>query len=604
MSSDSTKIILGRERFKGSIDTDSFVNLAVDQSTKLLTEYDRSVDVGLENLFDEEREESTIFRPSTKYTILFENALTGTTTYPPFRDNLYYTNELLNVINAFPGGNSPQPAPPLPPNNTPWDGYPQYFEFDFIRTDNNVPGYTQPPNQHITFKNVSASTYNWNHYVSYPFENDYKKTLQVYSGGTQINWAWQASRGIPFIITIGSNANIRIVSFECPITHGLNATEYVELFNLLGQPLNYNGNNIFQVTSLGNAGAGSQNYIFNIANIGFVGNTLSTSVQGFFKRVININNIKETRCEYYVRRHKIITNPECSVLANAGFEFNVFNAKPKFEIYALTPQQKFRSSIKEDSQSYTLTFNCDIDVSLYRDNQKRPLTQLFFTTIWKGYFGWTRNMKQGWYFNMPLRPNADPQPWWDNANPLSFTNIPQLNYSVGANGPFYYNDTLVSGDTIDGDFCEWNNYDQNERVISNYIHKIKYNGTWFSVLQNWLPPSNQYGYFYSPHAPIQIKEFSNYVEEGSASKVSDIPDWAYFSQLSNSFRWRDIYPYGFIDEDGLGVDYPFLNGKHYPYVNTIFRITPENYNVLSPYSTGVVGPNTTTITDPIIDECE
>ena len=127
MSSDSTKIILGRERFKGSIDTDSFVNLAVDQSTKLLTEYDRSVDVGLENLFDEEREESTIFRPSTKYTILFENALTGTTTYPPFRDNLYYTNELLNVINAFPGGNSPQPAPPLPPNNTPWDGYPQYL---------------------------------------------------------------------------------------------------------------------------------------------------------------------------------------------------------------------------------------------------------------------------------------------------------------------------------------------------------------------------------------------------------------------------------------------------------------------------------------------
>ena len=121
--------------------------------------------------------------------------------------------------------------------------------------------------------------------------------------------------------------------------------------------------------------------------------------------------------------------------------------------------QQDRSSIKENSQSYTLSFNCDIDISLYRDNQKRPLTQLFFTTIWRGLFGWTKNMKQGWYFNTYLRPNAAPQPWWDQSNPLSSINndIPQLSYNVGNNGPFYYNDTLISGDTLDGDYCEWNN---------------------------------------------------------------------------------------------------------------------------------------------------
>ncbi len=209
----------------------------------------------------------------------------------------------------------------------------------------------------------------------------YNKTLTLYSGGTNIIWSWVASRGIPFIITIGSNQNSRIISFECPIMHGLNASEFVELYTTTGVPLNYNGNNLFQVTSLGNAGYGSNNYIFNISNIGFIGNTFQTSVQGFMKRVLNNNNINETRSEYYVRRHKIITDPNCSVLTNAGFEQNIFNANPKFEIYALTPTQQFRSSVKEDSQSYTLTFNCDIDVSLYRDNQKRPLTQLFFTTV-------------------------------------------------------------------------------------------------------------------------------------------------------------------------------------------------------------------------------
>ena len=35
---------------------------------------------------------------------------------------------------------------------------------EFIRTDNNVVGYTVPPNNHINFVNKSASTYNWTHY--------------------------------------------------------------------------------------------------------------------------------------------------------------------------------------------------------------------------------------------------------------------------------------------------------------------------------------------------------------------------------------------------------------------------------------------------------
>jgi hypothetical protein len=54
----------------------------------------------------------------------------------------------------------------------------------------------------------------------------------------------------------------------------------------------------------------------------------------------------------------------------------------------------------------------------------------------------------------------------------------------------------------------------------------------------------------------------------------------------------------------LGVDYPFLNDAHYPFVNTIFRITPETYNIPSNYLGGLTIPNITDIQDPIIDECE
>jgi len=592
MYDETTNIILGNQRYKGAINVDGFVNIPLEQSTKLINEYDRSINVNQEDLFDEERQQSTIFRPVCKYTIVFDNALTGSTTYIPFRNNLYYTNELQNTITAFPNGNIGQSALP-----TPWDGFPQYFEFDFIRTDRDVVGYTSPPNNHIDFKPLSASTYNWTHYMSYPFENDYNKNLNLVDPKTNKTWSWIASDGIPFVIEVGSDQITRFIRFYCPIPHGLTAGEYVEL------TLTYNGQKYFQVANLGTTGFDSNEYYFNVSNVGYTGTTFVTGTQGFMKRVININNISETKSEYYIRRHKIITDVQCSVLVNAGFEQNAFNTTTKFEQEALTPTQVARSSVKNASRSYTLSFNCDVDIQPLRDNQKRPLTQLFFTTLWRGYFGWTRNMKQGWFFNTYLLSGATSS-WWDQSNPLSNTNIPQLQYnSLYFNtGPFFYNKTLTSGDTMDGDFCEWNNYDQNERVISEYRHKIKFNTNYF-YQSTGQPPTNEYGYYYDPHSPIQIREFSSYIEEGNESVVG-IPDYAYFSQLSNSFRWRDLLPYGFIDEDFNGTDYPFLNGKHYPYTNIVFRITPENYNVASEYSQGILSPDITQIEDPIVDECE
>jgi len=592
MYDETTNIILGNQRYKGAINVDGFVNIPLEQSTKLINEYDRSINVNQEDLFDEERQQSTIFRPVCKYTIVFDNALTGSTTYIPFRNNLYYTNELQNTITAFPNGNIGQSALP-----TPWDGFPQYFEFDFIRTDRDVVGYTSPPNNHIDFKPLSASTYNWTHYMSYPFENDYNKNLNLVDPKTNKTWSWIASDGIPFVIEVGSDQITRFIRFYCPIPHGLTAGEYVEL------TLTYNGQKYFQVANLGTTGFDSNEYYFNVSNVGYTGTTFVTGTQGFMKRVININNISETKSEYYIRRHKIITDVQCSVLVNAGFEQNAFNTTTKFEQEALTPTQVARSSVKNASRSYTLSFNCDVEIQPLRDNQKRPLTQLFFTTLWRGYFGWTRNMKQGWFFNTYLLSGATSS-WWDQSNPLSNTNIPQLQYnSLYFNtGPFFYNKTLTSGDTMDGDFCEWNNYDQNERVISEYRHKIKFNTNYF-YQSTGQPPTNEYGYYYDPHSPIQIRQFSSYIEEGNESVVG-IPDYAYFSQLSNSFRWRDLLPYGFIDEDFNGTDYPFLNGKHYPYTNIVFRITPENYNVASEYSQGILSPDITQIEDPIVDECE
>ena len=197
----STRIIQSTERYKSAPKVDQFINIPFAQTSKDLIEYDRSVDLNLATVFDEERQASTIFRPVTKFTVLFENAYTGSTKYVPYRDNLYYTNELANSIAYYPSGNFM--ANPTTIQTVEWSGFPQYSEFDFIRTDNDVIGYTQPPNNHLDFKNVSATTYNWSHYLSYAFTNDYNKQLFAVEPNTQINWSWVASDGLPFIIKVG-----------------------------------------------------------------------------------------------------------------------------------------------------------------------------------------------------------------------------------------------------------------------------------------------------------------------------------------------------------------------------------------------------------------
>ena len=426
----STRIIESTQRFKSAPLSDQFINVPLKQSMKELVEFDRTTDLSLLAVFDEERQQSTIFRPVTKFTILFENALVGSTTYVPYRDNLYYTNALSNAISFFPSGNS-SPQPPTNPA-IPWDGFPQYPEFDLIRTDINVLGYTAGPGRHLDFKSVSASTYNWSHYLSYAFDNDYNKNLYAIDPETNISWNWKSGDGIPYVIVIGTDKQTRFITFQCPVRHGLQVGEFVLLST------NYNGNSMFQVSSLGDGGSGSEEFIFSIRNIGYLGNTFDTLTQGTFKRVLNPANSADTVSSYYIRRHKILTNPDCAVLVNAGYEQNVYYNKQKCEVKVLTPNERKRTSVKEGSRSYTLTFNCDVNTLPLLDNQKRPVSELFFTTIWRGYFGWTQKLKQGWYFNTYLD-NFQPQTWWDQNNPDSNTPINQNQYtSLVGQGPFFY----------------------------------------------------------------------------------------------------------------------------------------------------------------------
>jgi hypothetical protein len=592
-----TRVVLGSLRYKSAPDTNLMFNVPLVQTNKENVEFDRNINIDLQQVFDDERQKSDTFRPVCKFSLLFNNSYSGSTNYPPLENNLYYVND--DAAAKKQCGDNPQ--------NVSWSGLPQYNEFDFIRTDYNVPGYTQPPNNHITFVPKSASSYNWNFFVSYAYDNDFTKELESIDKKSTNLLQWVCGNGIPFIIDNTTFNGQNLVSFRCPVKHGLTIGEYVK-FNF-----NYNGIDSFQVYSLGDQKAGSEEYIFNIYNVGFTGGAFANNSEGTFKRIIDIENPNDTTSQYYVRRHKILTNSQDAVLVNAGFDQNIFGNRKKFESSGFTPNQVARVSIKEGAQSYTLSFNKDIHINPIRDNQKRPISELFFTVIWKGYFGLMfgtkknpneyLGLKQGYEFNLPLDPSTNkPSGWWSNSNSLSNTPFPvgvyntPLGAGLGPNLgsiPFTYIESLKEGDILDGDYCEWNESEQQERVISTLYHKYRFNPFAFKLTTPPQSPSNMFGYYYQPHYPLNIRDYSDYIETGSKQFTEGIPDYSFYSEKTDSFIWRDLYPYGYVN-NGIGVNYPFMNGTHYPYNNNIFRIIPEGSNYREQVLT----------TDPIIDGCE
>lgn len=561
----SFTIIPARLNYKSAPILDSQVTIDLDQTQKELIQFVRNTSISLAQLYDDERQESEIYRPTFKVDYIYDNTYTGTTDYLPFQYNLFLVDAAQSKLSGI------------------WKGFPQYYEFDFFRPPVN--------DNHISYVPQSAYTYNWTYYITYAAENDYDKNMQVTYSGNTLNF--QAQDGIPFVVFNTKQGGANIISFQCFMPHGLTVNDYVEL------SFSYGNQNVFNVFSLGNSKSLSSDFVFNIVDVGYTGNTFDNGIMGTFKRVANPDNI-ETKSKYYVRKNKVLANESNIYVTKSGFELNPFKNVRQFEFSSITPNNIDRVSKKTSSITYNFTMKNDLIISGITDNQKRPLDEIYLSIVNKGYSGYFNKpygnggLKQGWFFNI----TKDLSPWWENFNSNSDTNIPTSSYTrtSGSTETFYYNDVLNIGDLIDGDFCEWNDYEQIERVISPYIQKIRFNEDVFKTVDK--PSNNTPGYYYTVHHPMTIKVFSSYVETGVADITENIPNYAFYSASDQLFRWREPYTIGEFDNDNRGVTYPFLNGAQYPYQSVIFRLIPEGSNyqdVLDGYALGG---------QPIIDDCE
>lgn len=565
-------VIKSNQIYKGAPEVDYQVPATLEQNTKLLIESDRIATLSLAELFDTERQASTTFRPTFKVDFLYKNNYVGTTNYKPFLDSLFVVDGNLALEQKLNGV------------TVTWSGLPQYYEYDLRRFD--------VDNTHIDFKPESASTYNWDYYITYPFSSDTKFNMKWYqnSNGNLLS-NFLCSDGIPCTLTGVTYFGSNYLQFICPVKHNLLPGEYVQF-----PFLSYNGNSYFQVDRLGDFNDGSEEYIFNVLNTGFTGKTFEDGKTYIIKRVIDITNTADTTSRYYVRLHKVLSTTNELDLETAGFDNNPFWNVKQYEFSSLTPNNIAKVTKLSNSQSYSITNKVDININGLVDENQKPIDNLYLSFVNKGYMGWFYNndygLKRGWEFNIN---SPTISPWWNKTEPLSNeTSVNKTYYSKVQNGvqyDFYYNETLKTGDTVYGDWFEYNDYEQSGRTISPYYHKFVFNQKNFTIGGT----TNPRGYYYQVHHPMEIRAYSGYIEEGDPATIGGIPNYAYYSPNLNLYRWRDIYTYGYVDTSGNGVDYPFINEVQYPYKNVTFKLIPEGalFKLTSNFK-----PR------PLIDECE
>ena len=577
-NNETIRIVRGSDRYAGAPDTDLFIQVPIENTKKSIIEGDRTVLLNLEERFDHERQISTKFRIAGKIVNLFDNIVSGkTNNYQPFENELYLIDPTKSVVDALGDVSLAD-----------WRGYPPYDEFNFFRTSG-VPG-------HIIYRSKSASTYNWSTYLTYPYSNDYNQYMTYTNEENGAKITYQVSEGVPYVIKNRVVNGKNMLTFYCGYKHNIVEGDYI----YLQTPIN--GSNLLEVYSLGDQAFGNDDKVLNVYNYGFTGSTINDDYMGNLKKVINPNNSGETMSKYYVRKHKTLTDVSNVDLTRMAFEQNNFPVKKKLEYSALTPNQVTRISVKDGRGSFGVSFDKDIDIISLMDNLDRPITELFVTIVNKGYMGYfnsppitnpTKGLEVGWSFNF-LRDSIDD--WWSKINVNNKDNITNDYYDKqgdnGLNIRFYYNKNLPIGTELKGDVCEWNEFNQKETVVSPISHKFSFNPSIFSTNADINLPD---GYTYNPHHSVKLRTYSDYIEVGDKEDVSGVPDYSFFSKYEGQWRWRDIYSYGFVDTGGNGVNYPFLNGEHYPFADILFLQTPlmKNNNVYN-----------NIIFQPIIDNCE
>ena len=530
---------------------DQTVSIGLETREELLREGDKSIILDLERLFNKERNDSKKYKIYGKIRMIFRNMYKGESSYSNLREYLYLHGDGSDLGN--------------------YEGYLPYDEFAFLRRDiyknvintptgtttSNFGTYTptfslpaQTPNKHQNISMMDAPYHNWNLYLTYVHQNDsFYPITYTLTGGTKTISGNVAANGIPCRVESLQN----YYRLTCPVPHGINEGEYVII-----------SGKTRSIASFGNEKFDSKKYVLNLSKAQFSGTPLSSIV--LIKRCIDKDNPLTTTSIYYVHRHKVITKTTDYILDKAGFETPIFEEEKKLLFENSAGVDDFLVE-RNRQEAVLFDFRDEFVLTGLTNNLGYAPTEIYLSVIFRngsGYFDYP--VKVGYRFHLH-------DSWVDDhysgttANETALTST--LYPKSGTTATFYTGNTLTTGSTLTGAFVEYSPVEMKERIISEAFHKLtnpteifdygQVSGTTYAGTS----VNNKLGLYYQPHYRIKLRELSPYVETFNTDNILDLPDNAKYDPFDRLWKWRDIYDHGYIDPDGNGTDYPFVNGLHY-----------------------------------------
>ena len=572
------QIILPSKKFAKADDQELELKVNLDNSDTLMRIGERDIILDIDEQYYRERNESINYKIYGKLKMVFRNLYSGSTDYSYLNQRLYLSGD--GSDNNF-------------------DGFLPYDEFAFLRRDVyrevNLPRAKSTvefePNivksgstAHTTVTPISAPYQNWNLYLSYVYSGDSEfkmdYTLTGVTGSTKVNFT--AKDGIPFRVTYGLiETGSTYYELTSPVEHGMSEGEHVVLSGSTLTGLTLTGRT-FYINSVGNETFDSKKYVINIIKSQIkTGTTFSTIMLG--KRCKDFTNIVASTSQYYVHKHKTLTDTGGYIMDSLGFESPIFEDEKKilFENIVGTNDVVVERNRME---SVLYDFKEPLKLSGLTNNLGFSPTNVFVTAIFRngnGYFNYPP--KVGYKFNFH-------DTWIDEhftgttSNEIGLTST---SFTGNTNLPGYTGFTFLSGQTLpigsilNGAFVEYNPKEMTERIVSESFHKITNPITIFNHGQTsgstYASSTNLEGLIYQPHYRIKLRELSPYTETANTNDIFNLPENAKYDPYDKVWRWRDIYDHGYVDSDGYGTDFPFMNGNHYVKANINFYLRNERY---------------------------
>jgi hypothetical protein len=571
------KILLPTKKFFKAPEESVDIRVDLSKDENLLRENEKNIELNITELYNKERNDSKNYKIYGKIKMIFKNYYSGTTSYTYLKDNLYL--------------NTDDGTDPL------WIGTLPYNEFAFLREDvlteintplsgNSISNFTQDISttskntKHTIITPMMAPYQNWNIYLSYVYSGDTSYPLKYTLSGNTV-YDFIASDGIPFRVE-DYNSYYKLTS---PVEHGIEEGEYITLYG--GTLTGTTSGRTFYVDNVGDEIYRSEKFVINLYKNQFPsGTTLSTVVFG--KRCININDISGTTSQYYVHKHKVLTTVDDYILDKIGFESSIWEDERKliFENFSrendvLVVGNKMESLIYDFKKPFTL--------SGITNNLGYTPTEVYTTIIFRNGNGlFEYPPKVGYKFNFH-------DTWIDqhfsgtssNETSLTSVNFTGNTYASGYTGyTFKSGVTLSTGTTLVGAFVEYNPLELKERIVSESFHKIynppslfDYGQTGDTATFTGSSVNNPSGIYYQTHHRVKLRELSPYIETFDGEIILNLPENAKYDDKIKKWRWRDLYDHGYIDPDGYGTDFPFVNNTHYVTNNINFYLKNEtNYS--------------------------